>query len=305
MTKSVAPVEILSTLALEYVTQLEDGSLPGGVYLAKKYGISFYTVRKYLAEQGILRTQAQALETQKHKFPKKLTETQRSEIVDWYLSPLPNGSFIGSTIIARRYNISVGVIRDILLQAGVQRDHEASYSNHKQCRPRTNIQPPGAIPPICLCGCGQPVEWERCHNHWYLYVKGHPHLRNGESVQSRQKRKEWESIKSTIVPKLNRHMPMSGPDNPAWRGGTTPERQRLYKQGKWQEFVQQIYTRDGFHCVKCNHAHTGPRTLHCHHIQSWATNPDLRFDLDNCITLCSVCHNWVHSKANTEKAYIA
>lgn len=101
-----------------------------------------------------------------------------------------------------------------------------------------------------------------------------------------------------------RRMPMCGPDNPAWRGGTTPERQRLYKQGHWQEFVKVVYARDNYTCRRCGARKAEPKSLHCHHLHPWADHAELRFDTDNCVTLCRSCHTWVHSKANVNREFL-
>ena len=53
-----------------------------------------------------------------------------------------------------------------------------------------------------------------------------------------------------------------------------------------------IYEKDGYACQCC-----GDRTggnLNAHHIESWDMNPKLRFNLDNGVTLCDVCHKDFH-----------
>ena len=96
----------------------------------------------------------------------------------------------------------------------------------------------------------------------------------------------------------------TGALNPRYVDGSSPERQRLYVQGKGRAFLRTVYARDNFRCQKCSAPNTGPRSLHAHHIRPWAGNPALRFDADNAVTLCRKCHSWVHSKANTEREFI-
>lgn len=40
--------------------------------------------------------------------------------------------------------------------------------------PRANgaQPPPGAVPPLCACGCGQPVKWKRVRG-WGVFLRGH------------------------------------------------------------------------------------------------------------------------------------
>ncbi len=56
-----------------------------------------------------------------------------------------------------------------------------------------------------------------------------------------------------------------------------------------QEAIQwrmEVFTRDGFKCQECGSA----RAIAAHHIESWATHVDRRFDVTNGITLCVECH---------------
>lgn len=47
-----------------------------------------------------------------------------------------------------------------------------------------------------------------------------------------------------------------------------------------------VYRRDSYRCRECDSG----SFLVAHHIKSWADYPELRFSLDNGITLCEDCH---------------
>jgi len=94
---------------------------------------------------------------------------------------------------------------------------------------------------------------------------------------------------------------MFGKRSANWKGGVTPERQKLYATGKWNEIIKVVYKRDNYLCAKCKKPN---RNIHAHHIKSWADYPDNRIDLDNLITICKQCHHWIHSKKNTNKEFI-
>lgn len=96
----------------------------------------------------------------------------------------------------------------------------------------------------------------------------------------------------------------TGENNPRYIDGSSPERQRLYSSAKWKATIRAVYDRDAYICQRCGSGHVGRKKLHAHHIKPWAGNPSTRFDLDNLITLCRECHEWVHSKANIDNAYI-
>ena len=52
-----------------------------------------------------------------------------------------------------------------------------------------------------------------------------------------------------------------------------------------------VHTRDDFTCQECRDR--GGK-LHAHHIQRWVDSPDLRYSLDNGMTLCVECHRELH-----------
>lgn len=73
-----------------------------------------------------------------------------------------------------------------------------------------------------------------------------------------------------------------------WKGG----RSRGYKTGYWgKEYLQwrkSIFERDSYTCQVCRKV---GGYITSHHIKSFAHYPELRFDINNGITLCEVCHS--------------
>lgn len=60
------------------------------------------------------------------------------------------------------------------------------------------------------------------------------------------------------------------------------------------EYVQwrkAVFVRDGFQCQVCNRV--GGK-LNAHHIKPFAKYKELRFDVDNGITVCVECHKDIH-----------
>lgn len=201
----------------------------------------------------------------------------------------------------------------------------------KTCKPIKNL--PQGDPPLCKCGCGQSVEWDRRANRWEVYHPGHyrkdaPYKHHAwlasEYIDKSRTLVEIAAECGVNISTIANYMrkfdirtrPQAqtlnlrgtsrpGAQNGSWSGGTTPERQRLYKQGHWQELVQSIYARDGFHCRRCGTPKTERKGLHAHHIRDWARHPELRFDPDNLVTLCHRCHLWVHSSQNSNREYLS
>lgn len=85
----------------------------------------------------------------------------------------------------------------------------------------------------------------------------------------------------------------SGSNNPNWKGGITPENKRLRESDDFANWRKAVFERDGYTCQKCG-AKCGNGinvTLAAHHIKPFAKYPELRFDVDNGLTLCNPCHS--------------
>lgn len=80
-----------------------------------------------------------------------------------------------------------------------------------------------------------------------------------------------------------------GAENPNWRGGLVNPNQRLRASHLSKDWSQKVRARDG-KCVECGA--TG--RLHAHHVKPWKHHPELRFDLNNGVTLCPACHQKAH-----------
>jgi len=94
-----------------------------------------------------------------------------------------------------------------------------------------------------------------------------------------------------------------GDKSPKWRGGKSSEGRRLRNSGEWRKWRTAVFERDNYTCQECgarsNRDIKEIITLHPHHKKSFAEYPELRFDVDNGITLCSVCHYRIHGIINT------
>lgn len=99
--------------------------------------------------------------------------------------------------------------------------------------------------------------------------------------------------------------------NPQWKGGVTPEREKISKSPEWKLARKMVIERDGFKCIECNVPISaikikGKKTsnLCLHHIASFAEQRSLRCDPKNLVLLCRKCHHWTHSGKNLQRKYL-
>jgi len=84
-----------------------------------------------------------------------------------------------------------------------------------------------------------------------------------------------------------------GENNPNWRGGVTPEHLKIRWSVKMKNFRNEIFKRDNYTCQQCGRKRKPADRviLNIHHIKSFATCDELRFDEHNVVTLCEECHH--------------
>jgi hypothetical protein len=89
-------------------------------------------------------------------------------------------------------------------------------------------------------------------------------------------------------PWLGKHRPhMSGDKNWNWKGGISKAYRMGYNSLEYRQWRRAVFERDGYRCQVCGITGT---YLTAHHIQSFAYFPELRFIIDNGVTLCEPCH---------------
>lgn len=83
----------------------------------------------------------------------------------------------------------------------------------------------------------------------------------------------------------------SGKDHPNYR----EDARRKNRGGSHKKWVNAVMSRDRATCQHCGITEV---ELHAHHIKSYLNHPELRFDVDNGLTLCYRCHWAVHTAEN-------
>lgn len=83
---------------------------------------------------------------------------------------------------------------------------------------------------------------------------------------------------------------MTGANNPNWKGGITTQGWR--QSSKYRRWRNKVFKRDRYTCRKCGD--DAGSNLTAHHILSADEYPDLRYEVDNGLTLCEDCHSKIH-----------
>jgi len=97
----------------------------------------------------------------------------------------------------------------------------------------------------------------------------------------------------------------TGPENPNWKGGISPERQRFYSTSEWKQACEVVEERAGSACERCGVGRDEyDMGFNVHHIDLFdEDNP--KAEPDRLALLCHDCHLWVHSDENIENEFLA
>jgi hypothetical protein len=109
-----------------------------------------------------------------------------------------------------------------------------------------------------------------------------------------------EFKKGMIIPletRIKMSLSRMGCNAPGWKGGVTPERERIRHSIEYRLWRESVFARDHWNCQNCGYH----GDMHAHHIKSFADYPELRFAIDNGITLCIPCHRKLHKQVGVSK----
>jgi hypothetical protein len=125
----------------------------------------------------------------------------------------------------------------------------------------------------CLCDCGRE-----------LYVRS-ADLTRGKSTSCGCKRDEYVASLQYRV----------GKRHPNWKDISEAER-RKRRDHKSSLLREKCFKRDDYTCLSCSRR---GGDLEAHHLYDWASYPDMRYTLENIVTLCVVCHRNFHTWTET------
>lgn len=131
------------------------------------------------------------------------------------------------------------------------------------------------------------------------FQKGHKDLRRPESIlagikriKSLKKTPEWKK-KIGDAHRGRKYPERMGENNPSWKGGVTSEQMKARKSLEYIIWRNEVYKKDFWTCrickIKCRKGQ-----IIAHHLKLFSDFPELRFSIDNGVTLCRKCHVLLH-----------
>ena len=86
---------------------------------------------------------------------------------------------------------------------------------------------------------------------------------------------------------------ISGENNWLWKGGVTSENDQARTCYEGKEWIKEVYKKCFYTCQCCGESKH--LIKNAHHIYNFAEYPNLRYDVNNGILLCSKCHSHTES----------
>lgn len=104
-------------------------------------------------------------------------------------------------------------------------------------------------------------------------------------------------LKRSLETRKRLSLAKKGERSPLWRGGISKKNRLIRSSLEYKLWRAAVFERDDWTCQEC-----GERggELHAHHIKSFKEFIDLRFAIDNGVTLCIDCHKKTDSYLNNK-----
>lgn len=119
-------------------------------------------------------------------------------------------------------------------------------------------------------------------------------IKMGKGRRGKKHTEEWKQKMSETMKKIGNKPPiLKGTKSPNWKGGITSENVRIRTSIEYRFWVEANMARDNYTCQK--YQIRGGK-LAVHHILNFSQYPELRFAIDNGITLSEKAHIEFHKK---------
>lgn len=143
----------------------------------------------------------------------------------------------------------------------------------------------------CACGCGKIMNKYGSRGHPRKYIQNHYIKILGRKNLGKKMSQETKDK----VSKAKRGVLLKRPED-CIRSISYNERRRFQR-----DVQKKVFERDDYICQICNNR---GGSLQVDHIQRWADYPELRFEMDNCRTVCMSCHYFLTFKRKMPKGLV-
>jgi hypothetical protein len=92
----------------------------------------------------------------------------------------------------------------------------------------------------------------------------------------------------------NKALMQKGEKSHLWKGGLTEKNKAIRNSVDFALWREEVFKRDNWTCQDCKKRDGSE--LHPHHIKRFSEYPELRFVVENGVTLCRKCHGIRHGK---------
>lgn len=99
--------------------------------------------------------------------------------------------------------------------------------------------------------------------------------------------------KLSSVTRLKQSESASGNNHWNWKDGQHQRNILIRYSIEYRLWREAVFARDNWTCNKCR---VKGGKLNAHHVKRFSLYPELRFAIDNGVTLCKSCHKEVHRK---------
>lgn len=127
----------------------------------------------------------------------------------------------------------------------------------------------------------------------------------GKTVEVEPARLKWSKIRGRGKIFCNRECQRkgnSGEGSSLWIQDRSKVKDRRHSERNSRPYIEwrvAVFERDKYTCQKCGSI---GGYLHAHHIKEWEYYPELRYDIDNGITLCRrPCHKQIHDSRRANR----
>lgn len=216
------------------------------------------------------------------RFGKLLILSQKKNLKQWHcLCDCGNKTLVKECKLLNGEKKSCGCLRKetptLMLKKAIKKNQKLKVGMRF-----ARLEIISTYPTKAKCACGNIIDIKRTGS-----------LYNGDKKSCGCLNKEKAKNKQLAITRNYRLKKGLNPNTPIG------EENKLLRDKFAKEVRPNILARDNYTCLLCN---IKGKVMNVHHIESWADNPNRRFDETNLITLCNPCHINVVHEGNVHKS---